>query len=193
MRSVIVAGSALFAVATHAQDAPAMCASLATSLKLNDTIVTSSSPVTSGQFMPPDGQASQGDLPAFCRVELTIAPTADSDIKTEVWLPMAGWNGKFLAVGNGAWAGSIQYRALANGVRRGYATASTDTGHTGSDASFANGQPEKLIDFGYRAVHQMAVQGKATVDAFYSTAPDYSYFNGCSGGGAPTLRFRRSV
>ncbi len=183
MRSVIVVSAALFAVTTHAQDAPAMCASLATSLKLNDTIVTSSNPVTSGQFMPPDGQASQGDLPDFCRVELTIAPTAESDIKTEVWLPMTGWNGKYLAVGNGAWAGSIQYRALANGVRRGYATASTDTGHTGSDASFAIGNPEKVIDFGYRAVHQMAVQGKATVDAFYSTAPDYSYFNGCSGGG----------
>ena len=183
MRSVIVASAALWAVSAHAQDAPAMCESLASSLKLNVTTVTSSIPVTSGQFMPLDGQPLQANLPAFCRVELTIAPTGDSDIKTEVWLPMSGWNGRFLAVGNGAWGGSIQYNALGNGIRRGYATASTDTGHTGSDASFAIGHPEKLIDFGSRAVHQMAAQGKATVDAFYNKAPDYSYFNGCSGGG----------
>ena len=183
MRSVIVASAALWAVSAHAQDAPSMCESLASSLKLNVTTVTSSIPVTSGQFMPLDGQPLQLNLPAFCRVELTIAPTGDSDIKTEVWLPMSGWNGRFLAVGNGAWGGSIQYNALGNGIRRGYATASTDTGHTGSDASFAIGHPEKLIDFGSRAVHQMAVQGKATVNAFYNKAPDYSYFNGCSGGG----------
>ena len=100
-------------------------------------------------------------LPAFCRVSLTIKPTSDSDIKSEVWLPMGGWNGKFLQVGNGAWGGSIpQYGALADSLRRGYAAASTDTGHTGTDASFAVGHPEKLIDFGCRSVHETAVQGR---------------------------------
>lgn len=183
MRSAVAGFAALFAVSAHAQNPSAMCETLAASLNLGDSTVDSATLVTSGRFRPPDGQPAQSELPEFCRVELTIAPTSDSDIKTEVWLPLAGWNGKYLAVGNGAWAGSIQYRALADGVRRGYATASTDTGHTGSDASFAIGHPEKLIDFGYRAVHQMAVQGKATVNAFYGQAPSYSYFNGCSGGG----------
>jgi len=92
------------------------------------------------------------DLPAFCRISLTIKPSSDSDIKSEVWLPMTGWNGKFLQVGNGAWGGSIQYGALGDSLRRSYAAASTDTGHTGTDASFAMGHPEKLIDFGYRSV-----------------------------------------
>ena len=96
---------------------------------------------------------------------------------------MSGWNGKFLQVGNGAWGGSIQYGPLGDALRRGYAAASTDTGHTGADASFAMGHPEKLIDFGYRSVHETAVQGKATVAALYGEQPRVSYFNGCSGGG----------
>ena len=71
------------------------------------------------------------------------------------------WNGKFLAVGNGGWAGNISTDAMAAGLRRGYATASNDTGHKGGSASFAVGHPEKLVDFGYRAMHEMAVQSKA--------------------------------
>ena len=172
------------AASVHAQEVPNVaCENLAVSLYLNATSVTSAQPVTAGRFTPPSGQQALLDLPDFCRVELTISPTSDSDIKTEVWLPIEEWNGKFLAVGNGAWAGSIQYTALADGLRRGYATASTDGGHTTSDASFAIGHPEKLIDFGYRAVHETAVQGKATIAGLYGTAPSYSYFNGCSGGG----------
>src|SRR5207249_2186485 len=94
-----------------------------------------------------------------------------------------GWNGKLLQVGNGAWVGSIQYGPLAEALGRGYVAASTDTGHSGTDASFAMGHPEKLIDFGYRSVHETAVQGKATVAALYGAGPRLSYFNGCSGGG----------
>ncbi len=110
-------------------------------------------------------------LPSFCRVAATLAPSSDSDIKVEVWLPASGWNGKFQAVGNGGWAGTISYPALAQAVAAGYATASTDTGHTGNSGAFALGHPEKLVDFGYRAVHEMTVQAKAIVDAFYGTAP----------------------
>jgi feruloyl esterase len=150
-------------------------------------LVTRAEHVAAGQFAPPVGgaaaQAAAAQLPAFCRVALTITPTSDSDIRSEIWLPMSGWNGKFLAVGNGAWGGSIQYAALGETIRRGYAAASTDTGHTGPDASFAVGHPEKLIDFGYRSVHETAVQGKAVVRMAYGTAPRFSYFNGCSGGG----------
>ena len=153
------------------------CGILASSLKLTNAKVTATEAVTGGTFM------DQKNLPPFCRVQLMLTPSSDSDIRSELWLPLNTWNGKFQQVGNGAWAGSIQYGALAEGIRRGYATASTDAGHTGTDASFAMGHPEKLKDFGYRAVHETAVQSKATLTNFYGMAPKLSYFNGCSGGG----------
>jgi feruloyl esterase len=128
------------------------------------------------------------DLPAFCRVEATLTPSSDSDIKIEVWLPTADWNGKFQAVGNGAWSGAIGYAALADALRRGYAASSTDTGHAGGSASFALGHPEKLIDFAYRSEHEMTVKAKAIVNAFYGSAPKYSYWNGCSAGGRQALK-----
>jgi feruloyl esterase len=165
----------------------ATCERLAASLALPNTTVTSAEAVAAGAFTPPAGGANAeraaAGLPAFCRVALTITPSSDSDIRSEVWLPLSGWNGKYLQVGNGGWGGSIQYAALADSLRRGYAAASTDTGHVGSSASFAVGHPEKLIDFGYRSVHETAVQGKATAAALYGSAPRFSYFNGCSGGG----------
>jgi feruloyl esterase len=109
-------------------------------------------------------------------------------------MPASGWNGKFQAVGNGGWAGTISYlvpgRSLADGLRRGYAAASTDTGHVGTngDGSFAFGHSEKLVDFAYRAVHEMTVQAKAIVNAYYGTAPRLAYWNGCSTGGRQGLK-----
>jgi feruloyl esterase len=105
-------------------------------------------------------------------VAATLKPSTDSHIEMELWMPTENWNGKFLAVGNGGWAGSIQTNAIANGLRRGYATASNDTGHKGGSASFALSHPEKLIDFGYRSMHEMAVQSKAIIQAF-SGGPIY--------------------
>jgi feruloyl esterase len=170
----------------HAGTSPAdleACARLQ-ALELPHAIVTSAEQLLAGQFQPPSGTpAPFKDVPAFCRVTLTIKPSADSDIRSEVWLPGAGWNGKFLMVGNGAWGGTIQYGPLARGVMRGYGVASTDTGHTGSDASFALGHPEKLLDFGYRSVHETAVTAKVVLEAFYGAKPRFSYFEGCSGGG----------
>jgi feruloyl esterase len=172
----------------QSRDDAAACAHLAGTLKFPNTRVTAAHAVAAGQFAVPGASgatASEGyaDLPAFCRVELAITPSPDSDIRSEVWLPQSGWNSKFQEVGNGAWAGSIQYGALAAALRRGYAAASTDAGHTGADASFALGHAEKLIDFGYRAVHETAVQSKRTIAAYYGRAAQLSYFNGCSGGG----------
>ncbi len=166
----------------------ATCDSLAASLKLTNAKVSAATAVTTGQFTPSPSPGTEAPkpitgLPAFCRVQLTLTPSSDSDIKSEVWLPLNGWNGKFQQVGNGAWAGSIQYGALAEAVKRGYAAASSDAGHTGVDASFAMGHPEKLKDFGYRAVHETAVQSKQTITNFYGMSPRLSYFNGCSGGG----------
>ena len=91
---------------------------------------------------------------------------------------------------NGGFAGTIGYGSLASAVARGYAAASTDTGHhnaSGVDASFALGHPEKITDFGYRAIHETAVAGKSLANTFYSAAPKRSYFNSCSNGGRQAL------
>src|ERR1700730_14547678 len=108
------------------QAAAAPCDSLA-SLELSNTKITVESR-PAGTFTPPSGRPIT-NLPAFCRVSGSIRPTADSDIRFEVWLPAAEWNGKFQGIGNGGFAGTIGWGALATAVRRGYATASTDTGH----------------------------------------------------------------
>ena len=113
-------------------------------------------------------------LPAFCRVAATLTPSVDSDIKVEIWLPSSRWNGKFQAVGNGGWAGTIWYPALASAVAAGYATVSTNTGHVGNSGAFALGHPEKVTDFAYRSVHEMTVRAKAIIDAFYGTRPTLS-------------------
>src|SRR5215210_2672833 len=111
------------------------CEGLA-SLQLRNAKVTAAIEVPAGTFTPPAVEGGRGvvppaaaktyaALPAFCRVQATATPTSDSDIKIEVWLPVAGWNGKFQAVGNGGWNGAIDQNALAAGVRRGYAVAAT--------------------------------------------------------------------
>ena len=128
-------------------------------------------------------------LPGHCRVALVLAPTADSHIEVEVWMP-SNWNGKFQAVGNGGWAGSISRDAMAAALHEGYATASTDTGHKSAEtpgASFVPGHPEKLIDYGYRAVHEMTVAAKQLIAAHYGRAARLSYWNSCSNGGRQGL------
>jgi tannase/feruloyl esterase len=195
----ICAGFIALAVTPHSIVAAGAtsCESLS-SLVLPNTTITSSQAVAAGGFMPPVSPGRAGgpggggqafaELPAFCRVAATLKPSSDSDIRVEVWLPAAGWNGKFEAVGNGGFAGSISYPAMAQALRRGYATSSTDTGHSGGGANFAIGHPEKLIDFGYRSVHEMTVAAKAIVGAFYASGPQQSYFNGCSTGGRQALQ-----
>jgi feruloyl esterase len=164
------------------------CDSL-TSLSLPQAKVTAAKLVAAGAFVPPAGRPDPYKaVPEFCRVEATLAPSSDSDIKVEVWLPASGWNRKFQAVGNGGWAGVISYGALAEGVKAGYAAASTDTGHTGGSGAFALGHPEKLIDFSWRSEHEMTVKGKAIAQAFYGSAPRKSYWNGCSTGGRQALK-----
>ena len=173
----------------------ATCESLA-SLPLKNTTITMAQPVAAGEFVPPgkataevpSAAVAMKDLPAFCRVAATLKPTEDSDIKIEVWLPASGWNHKLEAVGNGGWAGAISYGAMAQALHDGYATSSTDTGHVGATGKFVTDHPEKLIDFGYRAVHEMTVKAKSIIDAFYGSAPRMSYWNGCSTGGRQGLK-----
>jgi feruloyl esterase len=165
----------------------ASCESLS-SLVLPHTTVTLAESLAAGVFALPAGRSGASPaLPAFCRVAATIRPSSDSDIKIEVWLPSAGWNGNLEANGNGGWTGSINPATLAAGIQRGYATAMTDLGHEGSSASFALGHPEKVIDFGYRAAHEMTIAAKAIVASYYGRAPKLSYWSGCSAGGRSAL------
>ena len=190
MKSAILALACVTALPAFA----ASCDSLA-ALALPDTTITMARVVPAGQFsVPNEGQARRegtnpyADLPEFCRVAATIKPTSDSDIKVEVWLPASGWNGKFQAVGNGGWAGVISYRELADALRSGYATTSTDTGHVGGRGTFALDHPEKLVDFAWRSEHEMTVKAKAVIQAFYGRTPRLSYWNGCSTGGRQGLK-----
>jgi hypothetical protein len=194
-KSGFALGAAVAALAFASPAAAKDCADLA-KLKV-DGKITAATLVPAGTFQQPAGPgappgvggASYKDMPGFCRVQATLTPTKDSDIKVEVWLPASGWNGKFVAVGNGIWAGQLSYSAMADPLKRGYAVATTDTGHTGSglDAKWAVGHPEKLTDFGYRAVHEMVVAGKQAIGAFYGSKPKLSYWNSCSTGGRQGL------
>jgi len=187
-RTLPTALVALGIVCTSTLASAATCESMA-ALSLPNAKVTTAQNVAPGTFAPASATGSAGPapvfakLPEFCRIAATLTPSSDSDIKIEVWLPATGWNGKFQAVGNGGWAGNIPYPAMANAVLAGYATAGTDTGHAGGTAAFALGHPEKVVDFGYRAVHEMTVKAKSIVDAFYGSAPTLSIWNGCSQGG----------
>jgi feruloyl esterase len=165
------------------------CADLAR-LALPNATITLAEPVEAGKFTPPDGGGAQAfrSLPAFCRIAATLRPSSDSDIKIEVWMPAANWNGKFQAVGNGAFNGNIAYPAMATALGRGYAASSTDTGHTGGGAAWGLGHPEKVIDFGWRAVHEMTVASKKIITDHYGTAPTFSYWNGCSAGGRQAMK-----
>ena len=157
-------------------------------LKLANTTITAAQSVAPGAFTPVTGPATPfKGLPAFCRVTGTIKPSSDSDIRFEVWMPNSGWNGKFQGIGNGGFAGSITQPGLAAAVARGYAAASTDTGHTTSDASWALGHPQKIVDYGHRAIHEMTEKAKSIVSAFYGSGPKRSYFASCSNGGRQAL------
>ena len=171
-----------------------------TALKLPDTAIRLAQRVAAGALNPPSSFPAPGprggltfvstkDLPEFCRVAAVVRPSTDSEIKFEVWMPTANWNSKFMGVGNGGMAGSISYASMAAAISRGYATSSTDTGHEGpnNDGSFALGHREKVIDFGYRAVHEMTLKAKIIIAAYYGRAPAFSYWNGCSTGGRQAL------
>ena len=180
-----VASLAVFSATCAAR--AATCESLAT-LALPDTTIVLAKLEPAGVELNLPG-SPLGSLPAFCRVSGEIRPTKDSNIKFEVWMPTSGWNHKLMGIGNGGWSGNIWYGDMSDALQRGYATASTDTGHETNpgDASFALGHPEKLIDFAYRAFHETTVKAKAILSAYYGDAPKHSYWNGCSTGGKQGL------
>jgi feruloyl esterase len=197
---MILAGVAGFlASGTIGQSAPGKarsCEGLA-QLELTKAKVVSAETIAAGAFTPPANltpwlagdPALYKQLGAFCRVVVQSTPSADSDIKIEVWMPADGWNGNFRGHGNGGFAGEIDYHGMAQDVQQKYATAATNTGHSagGTDASWALGHPEKVIDFGYRAIHEMTQNAKTIINAFYGSGTKHAYFGSCSNGGRQAL------
>jgi feruloyl esterase len=185
------------------------------SLALQHATITSATDNTTGSFVVPGSTppTTLSGLPAFCRVTATLTPSSDSAIKIEVWLPETSWNGRFLGTGGGGFQGVISYNSLASGIQAGFAATNSDLGtgvsgcsplYCGSDGNMGNplaiafgdpsapstglfGHPERIKDFGYRAIHLMTVRGKEIANAFYQQNARKAYFAGCSTGGQNAL------
>jgi hypothetical protein len=188
-------GLAVAGALAVAQPISDKCGALA-GLEIPNATIASAKTYAAGTFTGPpqnftgaDLSAFYGKLPGFCRVIVDARPTTDSDIKIEVWMPLEGWNGRLQGLGNGGFAGLIDHFELGAAMAKGYAATATDTGHTGSpiDATWAPGHPEKVIDFGYRGIHEMTTVAKLLVQKFYGSGPSHAYFAGCSDGGREAL------
>lgn len=175
--------------------AAATCESLK-SLAIPHTTITLAQSVAAGEFTLPAGTPAPfpgaagpnfKDLPAFCRVAATSAPTSDSEIKIEVWMPSTGWNGKLRGTGNGGLGGNLSFGGLATAMHGGFAAAAENTGHE-NGSSYALDHPEKIVDFGDRAAHEMTIAAKAAIAAFYGSAPKFSYMDECGGGSIAALK-----
>jgi feruloyl esterase len=182
MSSVAFAPTASFA---------ATCESLINAHVANTTITAAQS-IPAGNYVAPDG-TNVGTMPAFCRAAATVSTQASEAVKIEIWMPASGWNGKYEAQGSGGFGGAINYSALAAPVNAGFATATTDTGHEGG-AEGAIGQtlpwaqnPVSLFDWGHTSIHLMTVAAKDIIKQFYKTEARFSYYSGCSTGGAEAM------
>jgi hypothetical protein len=179
----------LICVLTISAAFAADCENLA-SPKLKDIAIKAST-VAAGAFQSPEARGNEAykKVPAFCRVQAVATPAPDSHIEFEVWLPVSGWNGKYFGIGNGGFAGSIQYNLMAAALINGYASSSTDTGHQGpaTTADWALGHREKIVDFAYRAIHETAEKSKSVIQKYYGSDVKHSYFTACSNGGRQGL------
>jgi pimeloyl-ACP methyl ester carboxylesterase len=163
------------------------CAGLA-SLALPEVTSIAATLVTGGTITPPAPNPPVTGLPPLCRVSLVVAP----QIKVEVWLPVT-WNQRFMAVGGGGYAGDITWPSLGQPLRAGYATSSTDTGHSAATGGGFALNPDGtlneqlIVDFASRSLHEMTVKAQMLINAYYGQAPKYNYWVGGSTGGRQGL------
>ena len=191
--SVAPSAAAPLRAESSAVGATASCASL-TALSLPNTTINSAVDTPAGTVPPPFPGLPPTPVVATCRVHATVTtPGVNDHIGIDVWMPVSGWNGRFQGVGGSGYTAGDPNN-LAGPVDGGYSAASTDGGHTGSpvDGSFALDSKGRLIwpaiqDFAYRAVHDLALVGKAVTAAYYGSQPSFSYWNGCSTGGRQGL------
>lgn len=169
-------------------EAPKACdAASFTALNLDRAKIVSATAVPAGSYTPPGATPAQAGLPAFCVVKGEAAPTADSLIRFEVWVPQgSAWNGKLVATGNGGYSPTLSYGDMAYAMRQGYAAIGGDTGHQaadGNDMTWGVGHPEKIVDWGTRSVSAITAPGKRIVAQLQGRPATRAYYYGCSTGG----------
>jgi len=194
--SLVLFAAALFAASRAS--AQQSCESLA-SLKIPNLTITQATsihtppdfdvPSTPGRFGTPPGL--KVSVP-FCRVAGYATPTSDSHIGFEAWLPLPeNWNGNYIGIGNPGFIGDIRFGGMAREIARGSAAASTDTGHLDVESeapdAWAIGHPEKVADWGHRAVHETTVAAKALILAYYGKPEKLSFWSSCHEGGNQAL------
>ena len=166
--------------------APYACGSL-TGLSLPDTTISLAQVYSAGSVITGTTTARVSLCRVVANIQPSTNPAGDSNINFEVWLPTSGWTGRYEQVGNGGFAGSIEYTALNGATAINNAAASTDDGSSepagAAPGSFALGHLQRINDYGYRAVHRTDLDARVIVAAFYGGAPEHTYFNGCSKGG----------
>jgi feruloyl esterase len=145
--------------------------------------------IAAGEFkaspgtLPRNATPGFDDLPAFCRVSGTITTSPTSAVRFEAWLPASTWNGKFLANGFAFFGGTMNPVPLANALRQGYATATTDLGGDGTiSAAYLVGNAQALVDWNHRGWHETTVMAKALVKALYGKPATLAYWESCGGG-----------
>ncbi len=175
-----------------AQDPSGRCSALL-QLALPATTIVSATAMAPGPFQA-RSMSEETQLPAYCRIEGRISPEKGSEIRFEVWMPLTGWNGRLYGAGNGGFAGTISYSpGLVEAIQRNSAGVSTDTGHASpsiapnEDGSWALGRPERITDFGHRALHLATINAKAIISAFFGRPANHAYFTACSNGGRQGL------
>ena len=191
LRPVLAGAAATSALALAASGAAAAdCGALAGRTFGDATIAAATNVSPPSSVVGLDPPTPVAVKAPFCRIQGTIKPSPDSNIVFEVWLPsQSAWNGKYEGIGNGGFAGSLIYAPMDWALEAGYAVSATDTGHAGRslDSPWALGHPEKVTDFGWRAIHETALASKAIVETYYAKPPAHSYFSGCSDGGREAL------
>ncbi len=161
------------------------CANLAT-LQIPATTVTAAQSVPAGSYQPPGSATAFANLPAFCRVTATIAVAPGSSTSMELWLPSSGWNGRYLQVGTNGFGGTIAWNTMAPQLQRGFVTGAGDSGHTspgGFSPSWYFESAERFTDYAGRSVHEVAVNAKRIIQAYYGQPASYAYHSGTSTGG----------
>ncbi|NVK58535.1 MAG: tannase/feruloyl esterase family alpha/beta hydrolase [Rhodobacteraceae bacterium] len=166
------------AVPAYAQQSDEACTAL------RDTVMDAAV-VTSARVMP-----AADTLPAYCEVRVTARPA----ISIEVRLPMQDWNGKYYQSGCGGFCGILGradagggwVNAMRPGLERGYATATSDSGHHAlsvTEGSWAMNNPNAERDWGWRSIGETHRVAQALIGAFYDGASEQAIFQGCSTGG----------
>jgi feruloyl esterase len=165
------------------------CERLASDARLSGLTI-SASHAAEGPLQAPPGmpRSTPATVPEHCSVTAIAAPSSDSRIEIQIWLPVREkWNGKLLGIGNGGYSSNLSPLQMADALRKGYAVAGSDTGHKGDDLSFGAGHPEKIRDWAYRSTHEMAQAARRVVEVYFQKPAAHRYFEGCSTGGQQAL------